>query len=193
MKPTHHIILISILLTAFHCFPAQAQKGNQEHSVSGIRGGWHTATLLEDGTEPNEANNLNSFYIGFFSDNKIAPLLYFGKGLEYFQNGLTYAGDSERRLHTLSIPLYLKLKLGPVYGLGGIAGNVKISEKFTMSDYELNSGDNDKSNWFDAPVFVGAGVKILAISVEARYHWGLLEVRNNLKSQYFQIGAALSF
>lgn len=192
-KQMKKAIIISIILADCLCFWARAQKGSEDRFVSGIRGGWHTATLLKDGAEPNEANNLNSFYIGFFNDNQIAPLLYFGKGLEYFQNGLTYTGNSERKLHTLSVPLYLKLKVGPVYGLGGIAGNIKVAEKYTLGDYESNPGDDDKSNWFDAPVFLGAGVKILFVSVEARYHWGLMEVRNDLKSQYFQLGAAISF
>lgn len=190
MKKYH---VLTIIFAVCLCFSVHAQKRNEDRFVSGIRGGWHTATLLKDGAEPNEANNLNSFYFGFFNDNKIAPLLYFGKGLEYFQNGLTYTGNSERKLHTLSVPLYLKLKLGPVYGLGGIAGNIKVAEKFTLGDNAPASGEDDKSNWFDAPVFLGAGVKILFVSVEARYHWGLVEVRNDLKSQYFQFGAAVSF
>jgi len=29
--------------------------------------------------------------------------------------------------------------------------------------------------------------------VEARYHWGLLEARNDYYNRYFQIGAAVSF
>ena len=57
----------------------------------------------------------------------------------------------------------------------------------------MSPTDTGKSNWFDAPVFLGAGVKIFFVSVEARYHWGLIEVRNGLKSQYFQLGAAVSF
>ena len=65
--------------------------------------------------------------------------------------------------------------------------------KYTAGDYETSPGDADKSNWFDAPVFLGAGVKIWFVSVEARYHWGLIEVRNGLKSQYFQVGGAVSF
>ena len=120
-------------------------------------------------------------------------MLHFGKGIEYFQNGLSYTANSQRKLHTLSIPLYLKFKIGPVFALGGAGANFKISEKFTAGDLEVSPTDSDKSNWFDVPVFLGAGVKIWFVSVEARYHWGLMEVRNDLKSQYFQLGAAVSF
>ena len=186
------ILFITFFITVFICTSILAQD-NDKKSLSGIRGGYHSATLIKDGSTPNEANSLNNFYIGFFNDNKIAPILHFGKGLEYFQNGIAYTSNSERILHTLSVPLYLKIKLGPVFALGGIAGNFKVSEKYTAGDYETSPTDSNKSNWFDAPVFLGAGVKIFFVSVEARYHWGLIEVRNGYKSQYFQVGAAVSF
>lgn len=168
-------------------------QDKETKTVSGIRGGWHSATLVMDGATPYDASALSSFYVGFFNDNKIVPMLYFGKGIEYFQNGIKYTSSSQRVLHTVSVPLYLKLKIGPVYGLGGIAGNFKVSEKYTVGDHEVSPTDSDKSKWFDAPVFLGAGVKIFFVSVEARYHWGLIEVRNGLKSQYLQVGAAVSF
>ena len=184
--------IVTTFLTVF-LFASVFAKDSDKNSVSGIRGGWHTATLIKDGATPYQANNLNSFYLGFFNDNKIVPMLHFGKGIEYFQNGLSYTANSQRKLHTLSIPLYLKFKIGPVFALGGAGANFKISEKFTAGDFEVSPTDSDKSNWFDVPVFLGAGVKIFFISVEARYHWGLMEVRNDLKSQYFQLGAAVSF
>ncbi|WP_167610680.1 outer membrane beta-barrel protein [Maribellus sediminis] len=187
-------VLFTLILAVvlYSATPAQ-NKESEKNMVSGMRAGWHSATLVKDGAEPYSADPLNSFYVGFFNENKVAPLFNFGKGLEYFQNGLSYTGGGERILHTISVPLYLKLKVGPVYGLGGIAGNFKVSEKFSAGDYEASPKDSDKSKWFDAPVFLGAGVKIAFVSVEARYHWGLIEVRNGLKSQYLQVGAAVSF
>lgn len=184
-------VIMTLFLTVFVFTSVFAQE--DEKTVSGIRGGFQSARLVMDGSTPyDDASNLESFYIGFFNDNKIVPLLYFGKGLEYFQNGQKYS-DGKRILHTISVPLYLKLKIGPVYGLGGIAGNIKVSEKYTV-DNVINPTENDKSNWFDAPLFLGAGVKIFFVSVEARYHWGLLKVRDNgLHSQYLQLGAAISF
>lgn len=187
-------VFITLFLSVFLIVSAFAQeKKSEKKTVSGIRGGWHSATLVMDGAKPYEATALSSFYVGFFNDNRIVPMLHFGKGLEYFQNGIAYTNTSERILHTVSIPVYLKFKIGPVFALGGIAGNFKVSEKFNIGDYEVSPTDTGKSNWFDAPVFLGAGVKIFFVSVEARYHWGLIEVRNGLKSQYLQVGAAVSF
>ena len=187
------IIPFTVVITVLLVNQVLAQNAGDKKFTSGIRGGFNTATFVEEGNKPDGSSNLKSFYVGFFNENKIVPLLHFGKGLEYMQNGMSYNSNSERILHTISIPLYLKLKIGPVYGLGGIAGDFKVSEKFTSDNGGISPADNDKSNWFDAPVFLGAGVKILFVSVEARYHWGLIEVRDGLYNRYFQIGGAISF
>lgn len=173
-----------------HCI--YAQKGEGEYT-KGIRGGFHSATMAEKGSIPDTVNSLNNFYIGVFREKKIVPFLHLGTGIEYFQNGLESPGNSRRVLHTLSVPVDLKLKLGPAYALGGIAANIKVAEKFYLGDSSYSTGDDKKSNWFDAPVFLGAGLKILFLTVEGRYHWGLLEARDGYYNRYFQLGAALSF
>jgi hypothetical protein len=98
---------------------------------------------VKSGSKPDTANNLSSFYVGLFRDTKIVPMLLFGSGFEYFQCGMSYTNNTARVLHTLSVPLDLKVKLAPAFG--------------------------------------------------ARYHWGLLEVRNGKHSQYLQVGAGISF
>jgi len=191
MKKTTLLLTIVFL---FGTLIVQAQeKGKESQKVGGIRAGWHTATLAEDGSTPDTVNRLNSFYVGFYRDTKIISLLHLGSGIEYFQNGISYTGNGERVLHTISVPLDLKLKLGPVFALGGVAANFKVSEKVKLGGDYVNPLSADKSNWFDVPVFLGAGVKIFFVTIEARYHWGLLEVRNGMHSQYLQIGAGISF
>ena len=169
------------------------QDKKEDQKEGGVRAGWHYAFLVEEGVKPDTASALSSFYAGFFRDTRIIPLLHFGSGIEYFQNGMDYPNNSARILHTVSIPLDLKVKLGPVFALGGIAANFKVSEKLKIGGEYVTILDSDKTNWFDLPVFVGAGVKILFITVEARYHWGLLEARNGYYNQYFQLGAGISF
>lgn len=183
------IYTISILFTGLLSINAQ-DKGDQ---IVGIRGGFHSAGLVKDGEKPDTANSLNNFYVGFFREKQIAPLFYWGSGLEYFQNGIKYSNSSKRVLHTISIPVNLKLKLGPIYGLGGAAANFMVSEKIVIGDNSSTPDDSNKSNWFDVPVYVGAGVKILFVSVEARYHWGLIDIKKGYYNRYFQLGAALSF
>ncbi len=181
-------VLLSVAIVTYG-----QRKENGGNKVGGIRAGWQAAALVKEGSKPDTANNLNSFYVGFFRDTKIIPMLHFGSGLEYFQNGMSYTTGSERVLHTISVPLDLKVKLGPVFALGGIAANFKVSEKVKIGGEYVTPMEADKSEWFDIPVFLGAGVKIFFVTIEARYHWGLLEVRNGRHSQYFQLGAGLSF
>jgi hypothetical protein len=171
---------------------SQAQDKNTK-KVGGIRGGFHLATMVANGSKPDTVNNLKSFYVGIFRDNKIASILHFGTSLEYFQNGMKYSRNVERKLHTLSISLYLKVKLRPVFTLGGAAPNFKLKEKVDYQDNSYNPADTDTTKGFDVAAFLGAGVKILFIAVEGRYHWGLLEARDELYNRYFQRGAAISF
>ena len=184
-------LIITALLLGFCLTHAQDKK--EGHKVGGIRAGWQAAALFEDGSKPDTSNALNSFYVGFYRDTKIIPLLHFGAGLEYFQTGMDYSTNTSRVLHTISVPLDLKLKLGPVFALTGFAANFKVSEKIVYKGDSTNPIESDKSDWFDVPFFLGAGIKIWFVSVEARYHWGLLEVRNGKHNQYFQLGAAISF
>jgi hypothetical protein len=189
MKTLTLIILGSL---CFGVFTANAQ--DNEDKKNGIRAGYHMATMVIDGSKPDEGKSLSSFYAGFFRDQKIASILHFGKGIEYFQNGIKYTDNSKRVLHTVSIPLDLKLKIGPVFALGGAAPNIKVAEKVSLGDNTSNPIDTDKSNWFDVAAFAGAGVKISILTVEARYHWGLLKARDSgLYNRYFQLGAAVSF
>lgn len=184
------LILISILLIISYSINAQDDGKKQK---IGIRAGFHSAAMVYEGSKPDTAKSLSSFYVGLFRDNKIAPILHFGTGIEYFQNGLKYTNNSKRVLHTLSIPLDLKVKLGPVFVLGGAAANFKVKEQIVIGDNKNNPMEGDKTKGFDIAAFAGAGVKILFISVEARYHWGLIDARNSLKHRYFQLGAAVSF
>jgi len=188
-KVTFLLLLVLIAGT----FITHAQDKKSKDKVGGLRFGAHTATMMKDGSSPDTSNYLNSFYVGFYRDNKIAPMLYFGTGLEYFQNGLDYTKNSKRVLHTISVPLDLKVKLGPVFALGGIAANFIVSEKLVYGDNKYDPSDDAKANWFDAPVFLGAGVEIFFITIEARYHWGLVDAKNEYFHRYFQLGLGLSF
>ena len=186
-----NLILVFCVFFGFAFAPATAQ--DDKPKKNGIRAGYHGATLVYEGSEPDSASTLSSFYVGFFRSKKIATILHFDSGIEYFQNGVSYSSNSKRVLHTISVPLDLRLKVGPVYGVGGAAMNFKVSEEYKYGSNSYKPSDASKSNWFDIAAFAGAGVKIWILSVEARYHWGLLEVRNDLNSRYFQLGAAISF
>lgn len=184
-----YVVIVLMALTT-GVLVAQDRGHNR---VGGIRAGYNGAALVMDGElyPLSEANP--SFYAGFFRDNRIIPLLHVGTGLEYVQNGMLFNEDNKRTLHYVSVPLNLKLKLGPVFALGGIAPSIKVAERVVVEGNSSKPASDDTSNWFDAPVFVGAGLKILFITLEARYHWGINDVYQGYYNHYLQIGAGLSF
>jgi hypothetical protein len=185
------ILLIIILVLGPYMAHAQGDKSSNK--VGGIRAGYHAATLVLRDSDVDTTNVLGGFYAGFYRDNKVASILHIGTGLEYFKNGTEYSKKSSRVLHTISVPVSLKVKLGPVFALGGIGANFKVSEKLVYNDTNYDLSDDQKSNWFDAPAFLGAGVKLWFLTLEARYHWGLIEANNGYYNRYFQLGAGISF
>ena len=182
-----------IIAFSFFALNVGIYAQNDSEKSLGIRIGFHSANMELEDNKPDTARSLNGIYLGFVGEKKFAELFYIGTGIEYFQNGLKYTSNIKRKLHTISIPINLKLKIGPAFGLAGAAANFKVSEKYILGDSSFNPLDSDKSSWFDIPVFLGLGVQILFVTVEARYHWGLIEVRNGMHNRYFQLGAALSF
>lgn len=148
----------------------------------GVRAGWQWSLLNGSG---GNSDRLSSMYIGAYREHKLIPLLRYSYGLEYAQMGGDLKSAGDYRLNYIGVPIYLKGKLGPVYALAGTALNLKISE----------SGGNfdKKADTFDMPIFIGGGFKILIVSVEVRYGWGLFEVQETAKNEYMQLGLTLSF
>lgn len=175
-----------------------AQDKNHDDKLLGVRAGWQYSTILEDGNLLEGFDPLSSFYAGIFKEIKLVPLLRFDVGLEYAPVGISNSDlDSKIVLHYLSIPLNLRVKLGPVYALGGAAANFRVAEKYTILGQNYDPQDDEKSNVFDVPLYLGLGVKILFISVDARYYWGMLDIYGNddttSKGQYLQVGASIYF
>ncbi|MEI6061782.1 MAG: outer membrane beta-barrel protein [Bacteroidota bacterium] len=184
MKHRHSIVLIVLL--ALLAFSVQAQK-------LGIRAGFQASSWHEDGSRISGSSAYNSFYVGLFKEKKIIPLLHFGAGLEYLRSGAKLPGDTKQEISYLSIPLYLKVKVGPVFALAGVGANIKVSEKYFAAGTSTSVPDGQKSKALDFPFIMGAGVKILMFTLEARYHWGLVNFDNGASNQYLQLGAAVSF
>ena len=167
---------------------AQDEGGDR---VGGIRFGWHSSQFSKDGDAYGEA--MQTYYVGLFRDNKIVPMFHFGTGLEYYKNGIQLDSDNHRDFHYISVPLNGKFKLGPVFALAGFAPSFKVAERITLDGETHTPSDAEKAEWFDIPFYMGAGVKLLFITIEARYHWGLLEVVEGYKANSFQLGLGLSF
>lgn len=173
------------LLTAFIVilsFSASAQK-------HGIRAGYQAAGQFESGSQ--QYGTLNNFYAGVFRNDDIVPFLDWHKGVEYIQAGFYSDENNFRRIHTISVPMALRAKVGPVFALAGVAGNFKVAERFELGGTDVLD-DDTKASFFDLPVIAGVGVKFAIVTIEARYAHGLLEVNNDLNNAYFQLGVGLS-
>ena len=94
MKHCNLIIITAVLL----CTPFYANAGDGD-KVGGIRLGWSAAAMYDNGSQYPGTENLQSFYIGLFRDNKIIPVLHFSSGLEYVQNGAQVDSDNKLVLH----------------------------------------------------------------------------------------------
>ncbi|MFD2203470.1 outer membrane beta-barrel protein [Shivajiella indica] len=158
----------------------------------GFRGGYQSSGTWNDGDQVD--GDLPGFYVGIFKNSRIGlgDLLMINYGLEYIQNGHKSDDSNYRSIDYLSIPLALRVKLGPVYAQGGINGNFRIGEEYLLNGSDVLN-DNNKTSGFDVPAHIGLGFKILMISIEARYHYGLMDVNNGNANRYFQIGAGISF
>lgn len=155
--------------------------------IGGIRAGYQISDIYFDGSG---TGSLNGFYVGLFKNNKIIPTLHWTAGLEYFQTGYEVSSDTRRAINTLSVPLFLKFKVGPAYAMAGLSGNFKLSEENKLNGVDLE----ENANTVDIPVGAGVGFRIAILNVEARYNWGMMDVDDGGgRHRYFQVGLGASF
>jgi len=180
-------IFALIIFCAFGISSIKAQKSSS--LVKGVRAGWHYAGMFQSGNQIHDP--LNTFYVGFFSESNSSGRINGGSGLEYFQNGFESAGKLFR-MHTLSIPFYVKPKLGPIYATGGFSLNFSISDN--QDDFPSQVSDTE---WFDIPLHLGLGLQLGPIRGEVKYFWGLFEAATiqgkAYNNQYLQAGLGFSF
>ena len=190
------LILLSLLIIgfSFNSFSQKDKDGKGKSGKLGIRFGSQTSNIHNGSSR--YADNLSTFYIGVVRTRRIVPLLKYATGIEYFQSGTKVNNENAAHLHYISLPVNLRLKLGPVVMLGGIAPSFKIVEKWEVAGEKITPSSDLKANWFDAPVFIGGGFKFLMLSIEARYYWGTTNLYETVsdgtyKNRYFQIGLGI--
>ncbi|MCG8582649.1 MAG: PorT family protein [Bacteroidales bacterium] len=174
---------------------SNASARNEGPDGRGIRAGWQSSFISIGNQELDESSN--GFYAGFFKSNNIGvSLLKLDSGIEYYQiNGKANTDlnlNTELKLHYLSVPIALRVKLGPVYGLAGLNGAVKLGGDFTFLGEDIGVSD---ISTFDAGAHLGVGFKFLMLGVEAKYTWGLVDMMDDVdsKTEYLQLGAVLFF
>jgi hypothetical protein len=160
----------------------------------GLRAGYQSSTIKGD--DVRQVNGLDNFYIGAFHVNDFGGFFGFYKGIEYFQAGIYNDDNNFKRVHTISVPLMLRAKIGPAFAQAGFGANFKVGESAQEFGEDLLSDDNRKSPFMDVPVLVGGGIKVLFMTIEARYGYGLLNATKledvDAHNSYWQIGLGFS-
>jgi hypothetical protein len=179
--------LSGLLIIAFVlCFASSSFIEAQDR---GFHAGYIGSNLKKDGDSWFD-NGHNSFFVGIHNNQRIIPMLFLYTALDYYQTGSRLNDNNKLVLHYISVPVGLKLRLGPVYGMGGFHGAVRVSTKLVVNG---NDASTEGFNTFDSGAFVGAGVRLLFIGLEGRYTWGLSTVRNGYKNNFWQAGLTLYF
>jgi hypothetical protein len=120
----------------------------------------------------------------------MVPMLYFYSAFEYYQTGSKANDNNKLVLHYLSVPIALKLKIGPMQGFAGVHGALRVSSKMTILGV---SSSAEGYSSFDAGAFAGLGIRVLFIGAEAKYNWGLVNIKDGYKNNFWQAGLTLWF
>ena len=183
MKTKIVSILVFVIVLTLVSGSMFAQKNR------GIRGGWIESSIRKGSDDWLEAK-YTSFYVGLFNDQRLIPMLYIYTALDYYQTGSKHDDDNKLILHYISIPVGLKLKVGPLQLFGGVHGAVRVSTTLTLLAQPVTS---EKFSTFDAGTFIGLGLNIAFIGAEVKYTKGLVDINRGYKNNFWQAGLTLWF
>lgn len=177
------ILLLAVIITAVSN-TGSAQK-------TGVKAGANFATL--SGGNDSSIGLRTGFYVGAFKEFKIVPLLFLQPEIQYSSQG--FSSDilgikSDSSIDYLNIPIVAK-----VYVLKIVSFEAGPQFGFKVGD-NIDGPASDDIETFDFAGVIGLNLNLpLGLSINTRYVMGFSEVIKNtdLKTEVFQIGAALKF
>ena len=184
---------MGLLLSLFECHSlAQGRE-------FGIRAGLLGAGTYNGGEQVDDF--MGGLYGGVFVGRPVGNTFFTSwiTGLDYFQNGYWTDDQNYRRLHYLGVPVAFRFHFGPFHLQPGVSLNFKVAEKLLVDGEEvLNqgailNGSDLKSSWFDLPILLGAGVRIMDVILETRFYIGVMDINQGNKNMHLQLGLAYSF
>ncbi len=187
--------LLIIALSSLLFEVSFAQTGGDKKGTPGIVAGWNSATVGVKDSDVS-ADPASGFYLGIIWEQKLAPIFRLQSGIKYNKNGYSYGnipGYDRTVLNYLSVPVALKVKVGPLYGLGGVYGAYRMGsvDKYSNGNDIKISTDDIKRMDFGGTL--GLGFQILIIGIESRYNWGFTNVNaidmGKYNNRYFELGA----
>lgn len=174
-------IVISVLLFFLSYNVCTAQRAR-----IGIKGGLNVSNLNVKNTDTKMRTGAN---LGFFAKLPIRDMIavqpelyYTTKGSDITYNNVFVDGTAQFNLNYIEVPIllvanvtdYFNFHAGP-YVSYLINGTVKNKSNINLFDFEKNINTDDYDR-FDAGIVVGAAIDIKAISLGARYNFGLTKV-----------------
>jgi len=183
-----HTIILCVISALFICAgntTVKAQKTNSQ--TFGIKGGINFSNLYAKDAADNKM--LTGFNLGLFAKlpiNKtfaIQPELYYTtKGAQTTYNSTFVNGTFKYNFNYLELPLLFVVNITDNFNLHAgpyvsymLNGKVKNKSNVGSVDFDekINTEDYNK---FDAGIAAGAGVDLGAVSLGARYTYGLTKV-----------------
>ena len=183
-----HIIILLVFSSLFICAASTSVKAQKTNSQTfGIKGGINFSNLYVK--DANDNKMLTGFNLGLFaklpvsSTFAIQPELYFTtKGAQTTYNSTFINGSVQYNFNYLEVPLLFVVNISDNFNLHAgpyvsymLNGKVKNKSNVSSGDFDekINTEDYNK---FDAGIAAGAGVDLGAISLGARYTYGLTKV-----------------
>lgn len=195
--------------------PLMAQDDNPGPKF-GVKGGVNLSQLYLDQPNVQDQNMKVGYHIGLFGKIPVTDFLAIQPEILYSNAGakITYGGsdlanvlgiqEGEVRfnLNYVQVPIALVANLGPLDFHAGpylsylVGANVKNLQMADLNTNQLADLDTDSFMRLDYGLLGGIGVNINAITVGARYNYGLREVgssglagtlTNNSKNGVFQV------
>lgn len=182
--------LLLVGLAICFAFTVNAQDKDKKSLPNGFRLGYQSSTLT--GGNSGTFDPLTGFYVGYLRKVNLIPLLHLETGMEYMMAGGKQDSITLRQNYIV-LPAQLVFKIGPVFALAGVNANFDIYQSTEMNGTKEKVASDNRADAFDVAADVGAGLNFLFLAVEARYYWGLTDLKDGYKSQYLQLGLKVHF
>lgn len=179
-----YCIAILFLLTAL------PMTGNAQEKLKpriGVKGGVNFSTLYTKNSD--NSKMLTGFNLGLFAKLPVTKTIslqpefyYTTKGSEVTYNNLFANGTARFNVNYLEVPLLLMMNVtqnfnvhvGPYAGFM-VSGKATNQSNVTLFNYQNELSTSDY-NRLDAGIAAGVGIDVGALSIGARYSYGLTKV-----------------
>lgn len=173
-------------------------NGDKKDAKLGVIAGYNLSDVKLNGSD-GDAGDADGFYAGVLWEEQLIPLLRIQSGLKYIKNGWSYdntgANGKERAvLNYLMVPVAARLKIGPLYAIGGVYGAYRAGSKYKYKNGDEEKISTDEIKRWDFGANLGLGFQVAMIGIEARYNWGFTDMTptaGDYYNRFLEIGLHL--